>query len=149
MPRVEKDYEELLRLLNKNRVKYCIIGAFAVAFHSRPRYTKLDLLIEPTPANARRIIRAIYEFGFKSTGLQVSDFTKSGIVVQLGYEPIRIDLLTSIEGCSFREVWNNKTPGVYGKQRVYFIGRNELIKNKMSSEREQDAMDLKELLRKK
>ncbi|MFH1683312.1 MAG: nucleotidyltransferase [Candidatus Margulisiibacteriota bacterium] len=142
------DYEELLRLLNKHKVKYCVIGAYAAAFYSKPRYTKdLDLLVEPTKKNGEQIIAALNDFGFGSLKLSEDDFCEEGQIIQLGYEPVRIDLLTSIKGCSFSEVWKNKKRGIYGKVKVYFIGINELIKNKRKSARKQDQADL-ELLKK-
>lgn len=145
---VEKDYEDLLRLLNKYKVKYCIVGAFAVAFYTKPRYTKdIDILIEPSAENAHKIINALKEFGFSNIGLTEDDFTEKGKIIQLGYEPVRVDLITSIKGISFEDVWKNKKTGKYGKEKVYFIGLNELIKNKRIVNREQDRIDLK-LLRK-
>lgn len=147
MERVEKDYEELLRLFNKHKVKYCIVGAFAVAFYAKPRYTKdMDIMIEPSVENAERIINALNEFGFRSLELSNEDFSKEGKIIQLGYEPVRVDILTSIEGCDFEEVWKNKIKGRYGKEWVYFIGLDELIKNKRISKRKQDKVDLEILL---
>ncbi len=146
--KVEKDYEELLKLFNKNKVRYCIIGAYAVALYAKPRYTKdIDILVEPEIKNARRIIKSLYEFGFKNLGLTEKDVSLKDKIIQLGYEPLRIDILTSIEGLSFREVWKNKTASFYGKQRVFFIGINELIKNKKALKRRQDKLDLDLLLK--
>jgi len=146
--RVEKDYEEFLGLLNKYQVKYCIIGAYAVAFWGYPRYTKdIDILIEPTKENAKRIISAIRDFGIKSQDLTEEDFIKKNRVIQLGYEPVRIDILTSVEGVSFSTVWKNKIEDFYGKEKVYFIGLKELIKIKKKIARPQDLADLEELLR--
>ena len=97
--KVEKDYEDLLRLFNKHNVKYCIVGAFAVAFYARPRYTKdMDILIEPSSENARNILNALEDFGFGSLPLSEEDLTEPGQIIQLGYEPVRIDIITSIEG---------------------------------------------------
>ena len=104
--RVEKDFEELLGLFNKNKVRYCIVGAFAVGFYIRPRYTKdIDILVEPSKKNAKRIIRSLDSFGFKVMGLKEEDFSQKNKIIQLGYEPTRIDIITSIQGCSFEEVW--------------------------------------------
>lgn len=145
--KVEKDYEELLRLFNRNKVRYCIIGAYAVAFYAKPRYTKdLDLLVEPDIKNSKRIIKALNEFGFESLKLSEKDFSQKGKIIQLGYEPVRIDIITSIQGCSFKQVWKNRTFGIYGKEKVFFIGINELIKNKKISKRKQDKVDLDILL---
>jgi len=141
--KVEKDYEELLKLFNKNKVKYCIVGAYAVALYVRPRYTKdIDILVEPNIKNARRIIKALDEFGFRSLGLTEEDFSQEHKIIQLGYEPVRVDILTSIGGCSFKEVWKNKRTSPYGREKVFFIGRDELIKNKKATKRKQDKVDL-------
>ncbi|MFZ2602849.1 MAG: hypothetical protein WAX79_02470, partial [Candidatus Omnitrophota bacterium] len=95
----EKDYEDLLRLFNKHKVRYCIVGAFAVAFYALPRYTKdMDILVNPGIDNGRRIVNALKEFGFKSLKLTEEDFSREGKLVQLGYEPVRVDLITSISG---------------------------------------------------
>lgn len=144
--KVEKDFEELLGLFNKHKVKYCIIGAFAVAFYAKPRYTKdLDILVEPTSQNGEKIVATLSEFGFGGLDLSPGDFSQKNKIIQLGYEPLRIDLLTSIEGCSFAKVWKNKQTGIYGKERVFFIGKRELIENKKKLGRKQDLADLEAL----
>ena len=141
--KVEKDYEEFLELLNAHEVKYCVVGAFALAFHARPRYTKdLDVFIEPASDNAGKIIRVIKEFGFEGINLTEKDFEKVDQIIQLGYEPVRIDLLTSISGCDFKEVWDNKVISKYGNVEVNFIGKVELLKNKRASGRKQDLADI-------
>ena len=148
--KTEKDFEELLRLFNKNKVKYCIVGAYAVAFYAEPRYTKdMDIFVEPNRDNARRIIKSLDEFGFKNLTLKEKDFIRKGKIIQLGYEPVRIDLITSIDGCDFKEVWKNRAIGTYGKQKALFIGLNELIKNKKKSARGQDNVDISILMSKK
>ena len=144
------DYEELLGLFNKHKVKYCIVGAFALAFHARPRYTKdMDILIEAGAKNGKKIVGALKEFGFESLKLSPRDFAEEKQIIQLGYEPVRIDLLTSIEGCSFKQIWRNKVAGTYGKTKTFFIGLEDLIKNKQVSGRIQDQADLKILKIKK
>lgn len=146
MPQVEKDFEELLRLFNKHKVRYCIVGAFAVAFHALPRYTKdLDLLVEPSRENGEKIIRALIDFGFASLKLSADDFAKKGRFIQLGFEPVRIDLITSVEGVKFGQVWDGKKLGKFGQSKTYFIGLKELIKNKKASHRLQDLADLEVL----
>lgn len=146
----EKDFEELLKLFNKNKVRYCIVGAYAVAFHAEPRYTKdMDIFVEPDKDNAARILKSLKEFGFKSLSLEEDDLVRKGRVVQLGYEPVRIDLMTSIDGCNFKEVWAGKAVGVYGKQKAVFIGVDELIKNKRNTRRKQDDVDIALLMSRK
>ena len=97
--RVEKDYEEFLSLFNKHSVRYCIIGAYAVAFFAKPRYTKdMDIRVEPNRETAQKILRALKEFGFGELSISKDDLTREGNILQLGYEPLRIDLLNKLEG---------------------------------------------------
>ncbi len=147
--KTEKDYEEFLALLNKHKVRYCIVGAFALAFHTRPRYTKdMDILVEATDENADRLLTALDEFGFGSLELAVEDFSTPGNIIQLGYEPVRIDILTSIEGLEFTHIWESRIQGPYGEETVNFIDRRNLIKSKKLSNRAQDRADLELLLSK-
>jgi len=146
--RVEKDYEELLELFNRHNARYCIVGSFALAFYARPRYTKdLDILVEPTIQNARRILDALNDFGFGSLALSENDFSEKGQIIQLGYEPVRIDIITSLEGMDFHEIWDNRSIGRFGKEQVFFIGLNEFIKSKQAANRSQDRADLEVLLK--
>jgi len=145
--KVEKDYEELLELFNRHKVKYCIVGAYAVAFYAKPRYTKdIDILVEPSIENAERIVKALVDFGFGSLDLTKKDFCQKGKIIQLGYEPVKVDIMTSLQGCNFKEVWKSKTLGTYGKQKVFFMGLDNMIKNKKVSRRKQDRIDLDLLL---
>jgi len=144
--KVEKDYEELLELFNKHSVRYCIIGAYALAFYARPRYTKdIDILVENSTENARNVLKALHEFGFASLPLSEEDFTEPGQIIQLGYEPVRIDLITSISGMDFQEIWKNRSVGQFGRQQVFFIGINDLIASKKIANRSQDKADLEML----
>ncbi len=143
MADVQKDFLDLLRLFNRHKVKYCIVGAFAVAFYAIPRYTKdLDILIDPSVENGARIAKALEEFGFGVLNLQASDFAKKGFTIQLGVEPVRIDILTEIGGCAFNRIWRRLKKGPFGKLRVNYIGLKELIQNKRSVARYQDKSDL-------
>ncbi len=143
MAKVEKDYEDLLRSFNKHKVKYCIVGAYALALYAVPRYTKdMDIFVEAAPENAKKILAALRDFGFSSLPLTERDFSKQGKTVQLGREPVRVDLLTAIDGCTFDEVWRNRKRGSYGSVKTSFIGVKELIKNKRASGRKQDEADL-------
>jgi hypothetical protein len=142
----EKDYEEFLKLLNKHSVKYCIIGAFAMAFHAEPRYTKdIDILVQASTENAEQLLLALDEFGFGSLNLNAEDFSAGGNIIQLGYEPVRIDIITSIQDLDFNEIWQNRVKGSYGRQTVNFIDRENLIKSKKISNRPQDKADLAKL----
>lgn len=144
--RVEKDYEEFIRLLNKHKVRYCITGSFAVGVYGYARYTKdIDILIEPTDENAVRILKALKEFGFGKVGLKESDFTREGNIIQLGYEPIRIDIMTAVSGASFSDVWRTKRKVLFGKTKAFFMGKKMLLKVKRSAARKQDMLDISKI----
>ena len=126
---VEPDFRDLLMLLNEHRVKYIIVGAYALAYHGVPRYTgDIDILVSPDPDNAKSILSALNEFGFGSVGLTAEDFSVPDKVVQLGFAPVRVDIITSITGVSWEEAVTGQEAGVYGDVPVYYIGRTELIK---------------------
>lgn len=146
MEKVEKDFEELLQLFNKYKVRYCVVGAFAVAFHAVPRYTKdLDILVDPSLENAERILEALRKFGFGGVELNPEDFAEEGRVVQLGFEPVRIDLITSVKGEKFEMIWKNREKGDLGDAHANFIGLKDLIKSKLLTGRKQDSRDLEVL----
>jgi len=141
--KTEKDYEEFLELLNSHKVRYCIIDSYALSFHARPRYTKdIDILIEASPQNAEKILTVLDKFGFGSLNLHIEDFLEEGSIIQLGYEPVRIDIITSLKGLNFSDIWENRVQGPYGNQMVNFIDRQNLIKSKKISNRTQDKADL-------
>ncbi len=141
--KVEKTYEEFLGLLNRHNVRYCIIGAYAVAFYAKPRYTKdIDILIEPSRKNAQQVLNALNDFGFGELSISLEDLTDEGNILQLGYEPLRIDLLTKLEGFRFQEIWRNRVTAEYGSERVHFIGLDDLIQNKKRAARPTDKIDI-------
>lgn len=139
-----QDYKELLELLNTNNVRYCIVGAFAVIYYGRPRYTKdMDILIDPEIVNCEKAVKAIKEFGFSSKELNAKNLAEQKKYFELGREPVMIHIMTKIDGIDFNSVWKNKVKSRYGNTATHFIGLNELIKNKEASSRQQDERDLK------
>jgi len=144
--KLSKDLREFIELLNSRRVDYIVVGAHAVAFHGHPRFTgDIDFLMRPSPENAERLIESIKEFGFSNLQLSPDDFTQPNTVVQLGYPPNRIDLLTSISGVDYEEAWSGKATGELDGLRVFFLGFDALLKNKRASGREQDLVDVNKL----
>jgi hypothetical protein len=117
-----------------------------VAFHGRPRFTKdIDVFVEPSPENAERLLGALADFGFGSLGLTAGDFTSPGTIVQLGVAPNRIDLLTAIDGVTFDEAWAHRVAGPFGTATVEYISLDDLIRNKQTSARPQDLLDVEDL----
>jgi hypothetical protein len=114
-----------------------------MGFHGVPRYTgDLDIFVKPDPINARSITKALHEFGFGSVGLTEADFEKEGVVVQLGFPPVRIDLITSITGVSWVKAWSGRVDGWFGDLTVHYIGRDDFISNKRALGRKRDIADL-------
>ena len=127
---VNKDFKEFIQLLNKNKVKYLIVGGYAVAFHGYPRYTKdIDIWIKAEGENAKNIIKTLNQFGFSFPNLTDADFLISDQVIQLGCPPNRIDLLTSISGVSFDECYEGRVIESIEGVDVSFIGILDLKKN--------------------
>jgi len=105
---VQQDFKKLLELFNVHKVEYVIVGGYALAFHGVPRYTgDIDILVRPDDENARKVLAALDEFGFGSVGLEKSDFTDLGKVVQFGVPPIRIDIISSLTGVSWEEAFSD------------------------------------------
>jgi hypothetical protein len=143
---IQKDFRDLLELFNKNKVEYIIVGAYALAFHGVPRFTgDIDILVNPSQANADRVITSLDQFGFGSLNLSSEDFCQKEQVIQLGVPPVRIDLLTSITGVSWEYADAGKKPGFYGDLPVHFLGKQEYIQNKRSTGRLKDLADLEAL----
>ena len=141
-----QDFREFIELLIKHKAEYLIVGGYAVGVHGHPRYTgDLDIWLNPNEQNAALILKAVNEFGFSSYGLTSSDFTKPGNVVQLGYPPLRIDLLTQIDGVTFEECFANKKEVSIDGLQINFIGYNDLLKNKKESGRPRDIDDIDNL----
>jgi hypothetical protein len=117
---------EFIECLNSNEVEYLIVGALAVSWHGFARYSAdVDFLIRPSQANAVRVLRALSQFGFGSLDISASDLTLSGKVIQLGYEPNRIDVMTSVTGVSFDDAWDDRAPGDLDGLPVNFIGSRQ------------------------
>ena len=143
---VQPDFRDLLALFNAHRVECVVVGAYALAFHGAPRFTgDMDILVRPGVRNGRRIIAALAGFGFASLELTAGDFEKVGMVVQLGVTPVRIDLVTSLTGVSWKEVAAGSKPGKYGDVWVRYLGKKEFIKNKRAIGRSKDLADIEAL----
>jgi hypothetical protein len=141
-----QDFREFVELLIKHKVDYLIVGGYAVGIHGYPRYTgDLDIWLNNTPENADKILKVVNEFGFSSYGLTATDFTKPENIIQLGYPPLRIDLLTHIDGVSFDECFPNRKEVVIESLTVNFISYHDLLKNKKASGRNRDKDDIENL----
>jgi hypothetical protein len=96
---------KFIGLLNRHGVEYLVVGGYALALHGRPRHTgDLDIWIKVSEENAQRMLQVLKDFGLASLGFEKDDFLKEGYVTQIGYPPLRIDILNTIDGVSFQEL---------------------------------------------
>ena len=145
---LNQDFREFIQLLNEHKLEYLIVGGYALAFHGYPRFTQdIDFWIWTNKENATKIISVLKDFGFISLNLREEDFLDGENVIQLGYPPNRIDILSQIDGVEFKEAFINKEVFKDEEIEINFIGIDHLIQNKKASGRLQDLADL-EILQK-
>jgi hypothetical protein len=143
---LSKDWREFLELLNSRGVDYVIVGAQSLAFHGRPRHTgDLDILVRPTPDNARLLLALLNQFGFEQSRFTETDFLQSDQIIQLGRVPNRIDLLTSLTGVATDEAFDARVSAIIDGIPVFVLGKDALIRNKRAVGRPQDLADLSAL----
>lgn len=143
---LDPDFRDFVELFVANDVRFLIVGGYALAAHGVPRYTgDLDAWVWISSENAARILRSLEAFGFTGLGLSEDDFSQPDRVVQLGYPPYRIDILTSIEGVEFDEAWSRRITLDLDGVGVPFIGRDDLLANKRVAGRPQDIADVERL----
>jgi len=143
---IQKDFEELLELLTKHKVKYLIVGGYAVAFHGYPRFTNdIDIFYEMSEENVRKITECLVNFGFSYSEVNGKLFLKKGNIIVIGDEPLRVDFINDIDGVEFATAWENRIKAKYGSVEVHFISKTDLIKNKSKTERSEDKVDVEKL----
>ena len=143
---INRDFKEFIQSLNGHDVRYLVVGGYAVAYHGHPRYTKdMDVWIWMEPDNADRLLKALNDFGFGSIGLKTKDFLEPGQVIQLGYPPNRIDILTDLKGVTFPICWDQRVVVDIDGTSINFIDLQHLKANKLATGRHQDLADLENL----
>lgn len=146
----EKDFVDFIELLNLHKVEYMVVGAHALAFHGRPRHTgDLDIWIKPSADNAAKIIGVLKEFGFGSLGLTKEDFLTENYVTQLGYPPLRIDILNAISGVNFDEAYSSRINSEVDDLLISYISIDDFIANKRATGRAKDLGDIESLKKRK
>ena len=145
--KVASDFEEFFASFNPHNVQYLIVGGYALALHAHPGFTgDMDVFVAANETNAHSIKQALVDFGFGAPDLSWHDMAVAKKEIQLGQPPLRIDILTAIDGLAFEDAWARRVESRYGDQRVYFISKQDLIANKRASGRKQDLSDLAALL---
>lgn len=137
------DLRELLIAFNAHGVEYLLVGGYAVGVHAEPRATKgLDVFIRPEPCNAELVYRALAAFGAPLAGVTPAEFCSDPIsVFQIGQDPLRIDILQSIDGVTFSQAWPRRVEALMDEVAVHVISAEDLIRNKLASGRLQDLAD--------
>ena len=144
--KLDKDFNEFVELFVANGVRFLVVGGYALAAHGYPRATDdFDAWVWANSENAVKIVDCLTKFGFGSLNLSTDDFTTLDRVVQLGYPPYRIDIITSISGVEFDSAWANRLVVDVDGLNVPFIGRDDLLKNKRATGRPKDLLDVERL----
>lgn len=144
---VNPDFNDLLKMLNTYGVKYLIVGAYAVIYYTEPRFTKdIDIWVEPTPENAAKVWKVLTEFGAPLEQVRLADFCNMDLIYQIGVAPNRIDIMMDVPGVEFDSAWKNRVQSSYGKESIFIMNFNDLIRAKKNAGRDQDLLDLKRLL---
>ncbi len=140
------DFKDLLCVLNAHKVKYLVVGGYAVAEHAQPRATKdLDILIQPAPKNSEALFRALQEFGAPLRKFTPENFIEKGSFFTMGVPPVAIDILPEIKGVAFESAWKRRVTRLVDAElglRVHFISRADLIAAKLAAGRKKDIADV-------
>lgn len=137
------DWSELIGLLCAEGVRFVVVGAHALAVHGRPRATgDLDIFVEPTTENAKRLASVLSSFGFPGLARSARRFAEPDRMASLGREPLRIDLMTGITGVTFAQAWKGRVRARLGRHEVGFLGRREFVANKRAAARPKDLLDI-------
>ena len=140
------DFRDLFAALNAAEAEYLVVGALALAAHGHVRATKdLDVWVRPTPENAARVHSALASFGAPLRDLTVDDLASADVIFQIGVAPVRVDIITSVDGVAFDDAWPARLTSQYADQPVHVISREHLIQNKKASGRLQDLADVEAL----
>jgi hypothetical protein len=143
---VNPDFRELFSALNAAEARYLVVGAYAVIHYTDPRYTKdLDIWIEPRPENAACVLKALAAFGAPVAGLSTTNLCDPDMVLQIGIEPNRVDVLMGIEGLEFSAAWKRAERATYGGEPIRIVGLDDLLAAKRAAGRAQDRLDVERL----
>ncbi len=140
--------KDLIAIMERHEVEYVLVGGFAVNFYGYIRTTQdVDVLVNPSPKNARKMVKALEEFGFGGGGVPTEYFETEGTAIHMGVEPNRIDLLTNLRGISNEEVFQRKERVTFENISLNIISLKDLLACKRKSDRLKDLADADELER--
>jgi predicted nucleotidyltransferase len=137
------DFSDFIRLLNRRRVRYVVVGGYAVAFHGYSRYTgDIDFFVEKSARNAVALQRVFQDFGFDPPP-EASLFMEDKRIVRIGFPPMRVEVSNHIDGVTFEECHEHRIQARVAGIRVPFIDLERLRKNKVAAARPKDLEDLR------
>jgi hypothetical protein len=143
---LNEDYREMLQILGDEKVRFLLVGAYALAAHGYPRATMdIDIWVMPAPDNADAVLRALRRFGAPLNNLTKADLEQEGTVFQIGVAPRRIDIITAVSGLQFDEAFSHASPVDVEGVQVYNPSVADLICNKRASGRTKDLADAEAL----
>ena len=143
---MNRDFRDLLAEFNAHGVEYLVVGAHALAAHGHVRATKdIDVWVRPAGDNAGRVLAALRAFGAPLHDLTEADLAAPGLVFQIGVAPLRIDIMTSIDGVEFADAWPARLLTNFADQPAAVLSKEDLIKNKRATGRTQDVADVEQL----
>jgi hypothetical protein len=141
-----RDFKEFLKLLTSKEIEYLVIGGYAVGFYGYPRATgDMDIWIATNELNAGKMVGALRQFGFDLPDLKKEIFLEDKKVIRMGIPPMRLEILTSIDGVTFETCFKHRVVADFGDFKVNFISKDDLLLNKRSSGRPQDIVDYEKL----
>lgn len=139
---LNEDYREMLSLLLEEKVEFILVGAYALGVHGLPRATgDMDIWIKPTKSNSLKVYNMLLKFGANVAQLKENDFSKKGLIFQIGVIPRRIDLITEIDGVEFEDAEIDKILVEVENLEIPVISAKKLIQNKLATGREKDKLD--------
>ncbi len=143
---MNSDFKDLLAILAQEDVRYLVVGGYAVIHYAQPRYTKdLDIWLEPSQENAKKVLNAFSIFGISTFGLKQEDFEVEGTQLNVGMPPVALDFLTSLPGVEFEKAWINRDISELENFPVNYLSKDDLLSAKKSAGRPVDLADIAEL----
>ena len=140
------DFKEFLKLLNEDDVRYLLIGGYAVGYHGYPRATAdMDVWIAISPDNAAKMVAVFKRFGMMDPELTPDLFQEKGKIIRMGVPPMRIEVLTEIDGVDFDQCYRERLSTEIDEQDVQLISRRHLLLNNRASARHKDLADVENL----
>ena len=144
--RLPSDFKEFLQLLNSEKVEYLLVGGYAVGYYGYPRATgDMDVWIAVNPANAAALVRVFRRFGFSAETVSLQSFLVEDKVIRMGVPPIRIDIVTRVDGVDFAQCFSRRSLARLDDVDINLIGLDDLKVNKRAVGRPKDIDDLEHL----